>query len=386
MTTRNLTVLSELPRFSGYNRDDETPFHTELDARTFLRAIDTYCEINNITDDKTKIQILFSQIDKKRGNAIQLVTVYAGGNRTFEQVKKGFLDFYPQLKVTERRDSCRNLLKTNLEKADLFGPLTALEVSAKAVAEAYLQDNEMTLGKIGEEAVVYPKPVVSGTSPAAQPTEGTQHTAVTPPDPPISLLEVLKNYTMHIFIDAQAPKKVFEKTRKIGPDKPSEELMSETMKANVKYKAERSETKKPPRENEFVWETTQGKPPPQRNQWRGSEVHKRQMPEKKGSYDLSCHRCGLKGHFAKSCRNCAFCKSPDHTTKSCEKRIAQAKGKYCSHCKLPDSHDTNECLKLKALKRRKGNVQLTQEVEGGTYSPSTYDSNVIEASDDSEDY
>ena len=145
-------------------------------------------------------------------------------------------------------------------------------------------------------------------------------------------------------------------------------------------------TKKPPRENEFVWETTQRKQQQQRNQWRPSEVQKRQMPEKKGSYDLSCHRCGKKGHFQKNFRNCAFCKSPDHTTKLCEKRIAQAKGKYCSHCKLPDSHDTNECLKLKALKRRKGNVQIMQEAEGGTYGPSTYDPNVIEAAEDSEGY
>ena len=149
MAVRNFTILSDLPKFTGDPRKDEAPFKSELDARTFLRSIENYCQINNITEDQKKIQILFSQIDKKRGNAIRLVTCYAGGNVTFEQVKKDILGMYPQLKVTEMREATKNFLKTTLDDRDMFCSMTSLEIAAKAVAEAYVKSDELTNGKFG---------------------------------------------------------------------------------------------------------------------------------------------------------------------------------------------------------------------------------------------
>ena len=78
MALNQLTVLIEMPRFTGNPKPGETAFKPDIDARTFMRTVENYYSQNNVTSDEKKLHILFSLIDKKRGDAIRFLTCYAG--------------------------------------------------------------------------------------------------------------------------------------------------------------------------------------------------------------------------------------------------------------------------------------------------------------------
>ena len=80
MALNQLTILQDMPLFQGNARKNEPRFKPEVDARTFLRSVEIYFEQHDITCDKKKMQVVFSLIDKKRGDAIKLLTCYAGKN------------------------------------------------------------------------------------------------------------------------------------------------------------------------------------------------------------------------------------------------------------------------------------------------------------------
>ena len=66
--TTQITVLNDLPRFAGRPKPGEAPLKNEVDARTFLRTVEIYFVANGITSDEHKLQIVYSLIDKKKGN------------------------------------------------------------------------------------------------------------------------------------------------------------------------------------------------------------------------------------------------------------------------------------------------------------------------------
>ena len=70
--THQITVINDLPHFRGNQREGEKDWEESIDVRTFFRTLENHYEQHGIVDDKKKIRILFSQIDKNKGNAIQL--------------------------------------------------------------------------------------------------------------------------------------------------------------------------------------------------------------------------------------------------------------------------------------------------------------------------
>ena len=281
---------------------------------------------------------------------------------------------YPQHKITDFTQAAKTLLGVKIDENYIFCSMTELQSATKAVTESYLRNEGLTKGKYGERSRVSPD--TTAATEVQSSGNGATNTGA-------KLFDIIQNLLMHIVLSSQANHKVYEKLSKMGTEKTSTRLMAEAVSAVERYKTLKGRNKKPNNE-EFIWSTSQTHE--QRTQRKASEVPQirrnqgdqtgKQIRDYKGGEELRCYNCSKKGHIRKRCPYCAFCKSPDHTTKMCQKRIAQAKGKYCSHCKISDSHNTTECLKLKALKKNnKGSVRAMQSADREENESSDYDSN-----------
>ena len=351
--TTNLTVLTDLPKFSGNPRSDEAPFKSDLDARTFLRALDSYFECHHIDNDQKKMHILFSQIDKKKGNAVNFVTSYVNKKVPFKEVKEVFLMMYPQTSK-DLRQGAQKLLETKIDEQDMFCGMTQLEATALSVAEAYLGNTGITKGKFDADTVIKPKtrppvPATQETSPDAEDgsnaaDERTDTVADTraPPsaseeEADITLLDLLQNALMHMVIASQVHHRVYEKVAKSGPQTRSNKLMAQVVTAAAKHQ-QLLKDKQPRTQEDFIYRAAAE----QRPRFQGTSPQ-----EKTWKNTLKCYNCGKEGHTRKRCPVCSYCKETGHSAKSCQKRITQAKGKFCSYCKLRDSHSLSECRKRK---------------------------------------
>lgn len=363
MAINQLTVLQDLPKFTGNPKEGDPPFTSDIDARTFLRTIENHFLQNDITANERKLQILFSLIDKKKGDAIKLLTCYAGKRVSFDEVKAEFLNMYPSFKVTEFRHAAQALLGTKLRQENMFCGMTALENASRAVAEAYLKNDALTHGDFGERTILPATIPV----PPPQPSTSTPPAVVPQAASPTTLLNVLQNFVMHLFLASQTANKVYDKLANYGPRNSSTKFMAETVKTVEKYKLLTS-TKKPANTNEVIWQVRRTPPPLQpqpivtelRNAGAHSTVDNNRPP-------IRCHNCNQIGHVKRECKTCSFCTRYGHTAKLCKARIAQAKGKYCNNCRIRDSHNTAECFSKTAReqsrKTPRTNVRLVYEDE-----------------------
>ena len=156
MALSQFTILQDLPQFSGNPRPGEPYFKPTIDCRTFLRTLDNYFAQNDIKSDEKKIQILFSLVNKQRGDAIRMITCYAGRIITFAQVKREMLQMYPSFRVTEFRHAAQSLLETKLTTTNMFCAMASLENASRNVAEAYVQHEPLTKGDFSEESKIAP--------------------------------------------------------------------------------------------------------------------------------------------------------------------------------------------------------------------------------------
>ena len=158
----NLVVLQNLPRFRGNlrasekHRKDVTP---SINVRTFLRALENHYSANRINDDERKLRILYAQIDKSAGDAVDLVNCYAGRDVAFDEVKNDFLAMYPEFRRTDFRYAARSILDLNINEPTMFCGMTRHENETRALAESYLGSDSMkelgfdidTKVKVGEK-------------------------------------------------------------------------------------------------------------------------------------------------------------------------------------------------------------------------------------------
>ena len=258
MALQKVSIISELPFFTGNRRHNETAFTPSIDARTFLRTLEAHFVSSNIVSDDQKRSIFFSHIDKTRGDAAFFFNCYAGkpkAEATWEDVKRDFLTIYPAFGVTDLRQAAKMFMETLLTEKNIFCDMTQLETTARAVAEAYLSSELITEGEFdaqtriplkteGQAATTTSTP--SGSSPA-------RRTGVT-------LLALLHNFAMHFIVSSQAHNKVYDKLVTFGPRKPSTSFMAETVKL-----AERRKLLTKPRTRtevkEQVWKISTTKKP-----------------------------------------------------------------------------------------------------------------------------
>ena len=108
MASEHITVLNGLPIFSGNPKPGEATFASDIDARTFLRSLENHFENTNVTNDNKKIQIMFSLINKTKGDAIRFMSCYtARPNLTFDRLKMMLLRMYHSFKHTEFKPAAR---------------------------------------------------------------------------------------------------------------------------------------------------------------------------------------------------------------------------------------------------------------------------------------
>ena len=226
------TVLQDLPIFTGNPREGEPYFQSEIGIRNFLRAIENYFVHNNIVNDTKKLSVLYSLINKTKGDARQLVSSFAGKTPTFDQVKHVFLTMYPAQDVTDFRSASIALLDLKINPRYIFYGMTSFEAKAQAVAEAYINNAALSNGRFNEESLVT-DPEVPAADPDADPDA--------PPPPPgapnLTLLQVLHNFTMHLILANQLDPKIYKKLENFSPTGGSTEFMAATVKITEKYKA-----------------------------------------------------------------------------------------------------------------------------------------------------
>ena len=109
MALNQLKIVQDMPLFQGNPRPAEPRFTPDIDAPKFLRSVEIYFDLHGITSDEKKMQI-FSLIDKRRGNAIKLITCYADIKNTFTQFKTEFLSIYPVFTLDEFKHVAQALL------------------------------------------------------------------------------------------------------------------------------------------------------------------------------------------------------------------------------------------------------------------------------------
>ena len=141
--THQITVINDLPHFRGNPREGEKDWEESIDVRTFFRTLENYYELHGIVDDKKKIRILFSQIDKNKGDAIKFCNVFAETKGSFEEMKTIFLNMYPSFNKTEFKHAEIALKEFQIASRTIFSEMMRLESQTRALVDAYSSSKPM---------------------------------------------------------------------------------------------------------------------------------------------------------------------------------------------------------------------------------------------------
>lgn len=337
----DITILSDMPKFAGNPRAGERSFVPEIDPRTFLRSIENYFMQHNITNNDKKLSILFSLIDKSKGDALNFINCYIGKKIPFNEIRTDFLNMYPSFKFTDFKHAAQALLATKLIKQDMFVSMTNLEMSSGAAAEAYVNNEALTKGRFDAKSLI-PNSIPPPGSPASDASDDDG----APQIDPLFLIDVIQNYTIHLFAATQADNKIYEQIANCGPELSSTRIMGKVVRATKKHKI--SCQKKPENTNEIAFQARQVTGPQTDQKSVARQTFNTTTDQSYNKAVVTCFRCKQPGHVKRECPACAFCLKTGHRAKDCRTRLAQAKGKYCRNCQIKDSHSTNECFSKNA--------------------------------------
>lgn len=382
------TVLQDLPIFTGNPREGEPYFRNEIHIKDFMRAIENYIAHNDIRDDSKKLSILYSLVDKRRGDAQRLVASFAGKVTSFEDVKQVFLDMYPSPEITNFSNAAKALLDLKITERFVFCAMTSVEAKAQAVTEAYINNTDLSEGQFSMNSVI-----VNNTNPAAaDSTAGPSSPPVPPRSQGLPLVKLLHNFAMHLIISAQLDPKIYKKLQNVGPRKNSTALMAATVKATETYKKSKplpNASRNKSQHEDTIWIHAEE---PQQQQSQATARQQRGTPPQQPKQlqaqrpGIRCYNCNKPGHSRKECRTCSFCKIYGHTAKDCRKRIDANKGKYCHYCGISESHEEKDCRKKRAdqAKSSPSHVRIVHP-DGSEKGPNTgaetsysYDSNTYD--------
>ena len=387
---RSLTILDALPKFSGFPREGDPPFVPNIDARTFLRSLENHYAQNNITDDETKIRIMYSRIDHTKGDALQILDCYTGMEVeavTFRELKDEFLQMYPALKVTSFKEAASTYVATNLQKGKEVDSLTKMQKHSRAVVEAFLNCSLITQDEFNMKTNIATI-VASENKRAGVPPAPIQQQIQEGPPPPqpavadqvmdIQLSRILQTFAMHVLVASQLPPKVYDAVRNIGPRSNSTKFMSQTRDTLNGYNIAKGK-KKPARREEVIWNLEENKTRRTPYQQEQEQANRRRNRTPRSSprrqprtgNKLECFNCKSTNHVRRDCTACTYCKKQGHRAKECRERLEKARGKYCRHCDLHDSHDTEECYTKGKSTRKNMVVRLHHEENEASNNEST---------------
>lgn len=369
-----LTILDGLPTFRGNPRPNEVDtFTPSVNVKTWFRALDNHFLQNDIYSDEAKLRILFAQVDKNSGDALELVSVFCGKNVTYEEVREDFLSIYPNFVRSEFRHAARSILKLDVHSPTLLLGMTSLETHSRALVEAYLNKPQMTELQLGHDCRldrVITDPYDRETRPTVWKTtsrleeEADEHSRTpSPATPPrsreitthtVMLSDVLQNLVLHLFTAAQFKDHIYDKLSTITPLTKSTKFMSMSVQLAEKEKLVRSEGKKSKQHDhtEVLYNlNTEQRPAAAQNA-------------------RACYTCGKTGHFARECRSklsCKYCKFNGHGTDKCQKRIKNGV-QFCTKCNTL-GHEAKECkVKMCSYCKKKGHTvdQCRQKNKGSS--------------------
>ena len=411
--TSQMRVVTGLPQFSGFPRPNETFFKSEVTAKFFIEALENYFDSHEMINEEAKMSLFYNMIDHTKGDALTLIPCFKGAKlKTFSEIKDQFLAFYDSGKQTEFQPAAKQYMKINLQH-DTKENLTRLNNITKNIAEAYLSSKHY----LGEDYNINNTIIINELI-NHPPAEIRYNIGA---KGPIKLVSVLQNLLMHTVIAANTHKGVAEYLREFGPDIPSTKLMTYANKSindnpspenekiiekneDTVWKAttqnNNNSTQSTPRDSSryrpgtprdnsrYIQSTpnnsryTQGIP---RDNYRYTHPNRYpQTPRTQYREDRSpiCSNCNRTGHVKRECRCCTYCKRAGHTARLCETRKRIAKGKFCSNCKIHDSHDTSECYRGARNSRVNNprNVRILREYpddektsSDDDWSPNNYD-------------
>ena len=395
-----ITTISDIPKFSGNNKVGEK---TSITIKNYLRTLTNYFNTNNITEDKRRIDILYSTIDPNKGDAFEIINTYAGTDISYDQLTKELVKLYPTFITTNYRHSVKLISQTNIHQPSVIRGMSTLTTQTRALVEAYLnKPNFAAKGLVLKAPIEGTGEVIIGDDDEIE------------ADTRLTIKNLLENFFLHFITSTQLENKVYEKIEEISPFSSCTEFMARVVEAHELVRVTQEANNKKVTKNEVVfaannsYSTTHAdaKNKPRQSESKGStnstnntyyqnsrsNQSNRYTNVKGGHSDKQrmCYRCGNKSHIIRDCKvsedvSCKYCRKRGHLVKACKKRLQEAQGKYCGHCKLQNSHNTSECLKKGSINQHtyKNKVRVAETSEQSDYEYD-YDESPPDAPDDDE--
>ena len=361
-------IYHKLPTFCGNKKITEIgqTWNVEDNLCAFLTAIDEHIDLLQITDEKTKIEILKTQIVKDRGDAIFCINSMKPVT-TYEKVK----DILRKTYGVSNRQTLRNaaiVVNDKVKKGLNLGPSHVVEEIHKFCNDIQAVSYAFLMGENLEGTKLEPN-----------------HTICHKGGLPITLIELINAAYIHIFLSPMLSDNVYRKIKGVRPQNNSIEMATSIIETI------RELTSTPGTNTIFntVADDTIFKLF-EKNKNSCEICNRNNHLTENCRMKLECTNCKYKGHLAKDCRKpktgkitCRNCDRRGHSEKDCwkshkclicskkghmeEKCFKNERKQFCQKCKN-NSHSTEKCRR-KPVSKDNRRVLNIDEIDIRSDSP-----------------